>query len=408
MPVAPRRLDLPNLRGALTSLGAFQEDPGVSRPARGRRAGLAFALALTLLALPAQAASADTSFGANPAEGITTGLTCSFGAPYIAFESVLPAFGTAGSQSCLWTWNNLAVGSDIVPFPVTGGAGTITSVTLPAMPNPGSMAVVVLSAALNETTNPATPNSICCQIKQIGPAFTVPANQVATVPQSLRVSSTEAADPNRPGDTAFYDLVGIAVLSPSASLPLLYTGNASSVSNFDGAYAYYPAPSGPNGEYATPYDPAGFRLTASFTVAFDGSAGGGGGAAAGGEGAAGGLKLTKKPARVGADGKTVVLGKAANPPTARTVQTLTAPGAARASAAGRKAKKPTVFGRGKAKIAAGKSAKLKLKLNGRGRAKLKKKGKLKARLTVVAVNAAGEKQTVTRTVTIKPRQRKTK
>jgi hypothetical protein len=374
----------------------------VSGPARGRRVRLALALVLALLALPARAASADTSFGANPGEGINTSLSCSIGAP--TGNEFFPIFiGTAGSQSCLWTWNSIGAGTDIVPFPVTGGTGTITSVTLPAMPSPGPMAVVVLSAALNETTNPATPNSICCQIKQIGPAFTVPANQVATVPQSLRVSSTEAADPNKPGDTAFYDLVGVAVLSPSASLPVRYTGNTS-VSNFDGTYAYYPAPSGPNGEYATPYDPAGFRLLASFTVAFDEGGNGGGG----GEGAAGGVKLIGKPVRVGGDGRTVVLGKASNPPTARTTQTLTAAGAARASAAGGKAKKPVVYGRGKAKIGTGKSAKLKLKLNRKGRAKLKKKGKLKARLTVVAVNAAGEKQTVNRTVTIKPKQRKKK
>ena len=51
----------------------------------------------------------------------------------------------------MWSWSNPAIGTDIVPFPVTGGTGTVTSVTLPAMPDPGPMAVVVLSAALNAT-----------------------------------------------------------------------------------------------------------------------------------------------------------------------------------------------------------------------------------------------------------------
>lgn len=381
----------------------------------GRRVRRALALALALLAFQAPAASAATSFGANPAEQVNASFGCSFGAPYQGLFGFEPALGTAGSQSCLWTWNSIGAGSDVVPFPVSGGTGTITSVTLPAMPSPGPMAVVVLTAGLNVTTTPGKPNSICCQIKQIGPAFTVPAGQVATVPQSLRVSSTEAADPNQPGDTAFYDLVGIAVLAPNASLPLRYTGNLS-VSNFDGAYAYYPAPSAPSGEFAIPFDPAGFRLLANFTVAFDGEAGGGGGGEAGGGGATapgGGLALAGRPVRVAGDGRTAVLGRVANPPTARTTQRLTAlGGGARAAASrqaskqGRKSSKPVVLGRGKTKVPDGKCRKLKLKLNGRGRAQLKKQGKLRARLTVVAVNAAGEKQTVTRTVTIKPAKKK--
>lgn len=352
--------------------------------------------ALASLAL-AGGAAAETPFGSDPNEGINTPFSCSSGAP-TGFG--IPFFGTEGSQSCMWTWNNLAVGSDIVPFPVSGGTGTVTSVTLPAMPNPGPMAVVVLSAALNETTNPATPNSICCQVKQVGPTFTVPANQVTTVPQSLRVSSTEAADPNQPGDTAFYDLMGVAILSPSASLPVRYTGNTS-LSNFDGSYAYYPAPSAPNGEYSTPYDPAGFRLLARFTLALDGEGGGGGG----GEAAGGGVKLTKKPVRVGKDGKTVTLGRVANPPTAGTTQTLTAPAGARAAALSRKAKKPALYGRARTTVAAGKTRPLKLKLNGRGRSLLARKHKLKATLTVIAGNAQGETQTLTRRVTIKPRKK---
>jgi hypothetical protein len=181
----------------------------------------------------ATAAAADTPFGADPAQGVNTTLGCANGAP--TGSLYVPFFiGSEGAQSCMWTWSNPAVGSDIVPFAATGGTGTITSVTLPAMPNPGSMAVVVLTAALNSTGNPAKPQSICCQIKQVGPTFTVPVNQMTTVPQSLHVSATEAADLSQNGDTSFGDLVGVAVLSPVASLPIRYTG-ATSAPNFDGA-----------------------------------------------------------------------------------------------------------------------------------------------------------------------------
>lgn len=361
---------------------------------RSRRlsAGLVSALLGVLCLAPA--ARADTTFGANPAEGINTTLSCSTGAPYIAFETLFPPPASVGAQSCMWTWNNPSVGTDIVPFPVTGGSGTITSVTVPAMPNPGPMAVVILTAALNATTNPSTPNSICCQVKQVGPTFTVPANRVTTVAQSLHVSATEEANLNEPGDTSFADLVGLAVLSPSASLPIRYTGNVGNVSitNFDGAYAYYPAPGGPNGEYAEPYDPAGFRLLARFTLAP--------------EGGAKGLRLIRRPLRVGGDGRTLALGRAANPPTARTVQTLTAPAAGRAAASANKKKRKVVYGRGKTTIAAGKTAKLKLKLTSRARKQLKKRHRLKLTLTVLAFNAAGEKQKVTRRVTVKPAKRK--
>jgi hypothetical protein len=347
------------------------------------------ALALLLFLLVPSASRADTAFGGDPNQAITPDLSCQAG-----------AFPFSGAQTCMWNWNNPAVGTDIVPIPVTGGSGTITSVTLPAMPNPGPMEVVVLTAGLSASTNPAQPDFICCQVKQVGPEFTVSANQVTTVAQSLHVSATEEANLSMPGDTSFGDLLGISVLSPTASLPVRYTGNTS-VTNFDGAYAYFPAPAGANGEFVTPTDPAGYQLLARFTLALDGEgggAGGGGGGGGGGEPAAGGLKLRKK---VGANGRTVTLGRAANPPTARTTQTLLAPAGARAAAARAKRPKRIVYGSAKTSIPSGKSVALKVKLNGKGRAALKRKGRLKATLRVVASNAQGETQTVTRTVTIK-------
>src|ERR1700710_1937535 len=195
-------------------------------------------LLLICLLFGATIARADTPFGGDPTQAVTPGLNCAGGAP--------PYF--VGSSSCMWGWSNLGVGSDIVPIPVTGGSAVVTSVPLPAMPNPGPMQVVVLTAALAASTVPSKPDYICCQVKQIGPTFTVPPNQVTTVPQSLAVSATEEANLSQPGDTSFGDEVAISVLSPTASLPLRYTGkeNVFVPGGFDGNFAYFPAPSRTN------------------------------------------------------------------------------------------------------------------------------------------------------------------
>jgi hypothetical protein len=367
-----------------------------ARPRLSRSAALSATTSLTLLCLLFFAAMvrADTPFGGDPTQAVTPGLSCQLGAP--TGFGTYP--GTPGSGSCMWGWSSPGVGSDIVPIPVTGGSGVVTSVTLPAMPNPGPMQVVVLTAALAASTVPSKPDYICCQVKQVGPPFTIPPNQVTTVPQSLAVSATEQANLSLPGDTSFGDLLGVSVLSPTASLPLRYTGNTG-LSPFDGNYAYYPAPAGANGEFVPPYNIAGFQLLARFVL----GTGAAPAPAAAPAAANGGLKLARGPLRVGPDGKTVTLGKATNPPTANTTQTLTAPAAARAAGAApsKAAKKPVVWGRGKTKVPAGKSAGLKLTLNGVARGQLRKQGSLKATLTIVAANPQGETQTSTRGVTIK-------
>jgi hypothetical protein len=376
-----------------------------TRFSRSSALGATTALLLCLL-FGAAVARADTTFGGDPAQAITPGISCQLGAP--TGIGVYP--GTAGSPSCMWGWSSPGVGTDIVPLPVAGGSGTITSVTLPAMPSPGPMQVVVLTAALAASTVPSKPDYVCCQVKQVGPTFTVPPNQVTTVPQALAVSATEEANLSQPGDTSFGDLLGISVLSPTASLPLRYTGNTGlSGGPFDGDY-YYPAPSAANGEFASPYNITGFQMLARFTL---GAAAGGGTAPAPAPAPAGakdGLKLANKPLRVGTDGKTLTLGKATNPPTARTTQTLTAPAPARASAAvsAKGKKKRLVLGRGTTKVAPGKSAAIKLRLTGTGRAQLRKKGTLRATLTIVATNPQGEKQTVTRSLAVKPALAKSK
>jgi hypothetical protein len=375
-------------------------------PLRGIRLRALAAAVLTTCAflLAAGAASADTPFGGNPAGTVTPGVTCeNSGAPYFV-----------GTPTCTWWWSHAGVGSDFAPLPITGGTATLTSVTLPAMPNPGTMQVVILTAALAATNEPSRPQFICCQIKTLGPTFTVPANQVTTVPQSLTVSASQEANLEHPGETSFGDIAAISVLTPGASLPLRYTGQTAinSPSAFEVDEVYFPAPTATSGEFRQGADPAGFEVMAQYSL---GTAAAPAPAPAPaptpGPAAKGGLKLGGKTFLPGGDGKTLALGKATNPPTATTTQTLTVPAAARpgaARASAGKPKVPVVLGKGKTTVPSGKSAPLKLTLNSKARAKLAKGHSLKATLTIVATNAQGEAQTVTRAVTVKPAKAKKK
>jgi hypothetical protein len=354
-------------------------------------AGLAVLSCAALLGLAtAGRAAAETQFGGDPTQAITPGLDCELGA-YPPFH---------GAETCLWNWSS-SVGGDGVPFPeTTGGSGTVTSVTLPAMPNPGPMQAVVLTGTLIGSSIPSEPTYDCCQITEISPTFTVPPNQVTTVPLDLAVSSQPTPNFAIPGASASYDGMAISVLSPTASLPLLQTEHTL-IGN--GAYlnkAYFPAPSAPNSEYTTPTDPTGYEMLARFTLGSPPATPAPAPAPTPGPAAGGGLKLNKGADLVGGNGKTVGLGTAANPPTATTAQTLTLPtaGAARAG----KTKKPVVLGKGKTTIPSGKKAALTLNLNGKARGILKKRGKLSGTLTIVATNTQGESQTVTRTVTVTP------
>jgi hypothetical protein len=363
----------------------------------------------------AGAASADTPFGGNPNAGVVSPeATCEAGAP--------PYFH--GAQTCTWWWQRISntgtSGSDIVPLPVTGGTGVITGVTLPAMPRPGTMQVVVLTAALAATNEPSRPQYICCQVKTLGPTFTVPANQVTTVPQNLAVSATKEANLSNPGETSFGDLVAISVLTPGASIPVRYTGNSNIAAGGDGASAYFPAPTATSGEFTQATDPAGYEMMAQFTLGATPTAAPAPAptpAPTPGPAAKGGVRLGGDAFTPGADGKTLALGKATNPPTATTTQTLTLPGGAARpfdgprpasgpfaalAAAGKAKAKPVVLGKGKTTVPSGKSAGLKLTLNGKARAKLAAGHTLKATLTIVATNSQGESQTVTRVVTVKP------
>ncbi len=347
-------------------------------------AGASSAL-LCALALAASA-RADTTFGGNPAQAVTPGLSCEGGAP--------PFYG---ASSCMWSWASVR-GSDGAPFPeTTGGSGEITSVTLPAMPDPGPMQAVVITSTQEGSSIPSEPNVYCCQIPEISPTFTVPPNQVTTVPLNMAISSQPVPNLAIPGELGSFDGMAISVLSPTASLPLLYTGRTVIGEEADRDSAYFPAPEHTSSEYSKPTDPTGYELLASFNLGSTPPPP----APAPPAGANGGLKLANKPLRVGPNGKTLALGTATNPPAAGTTQTLTAPAAATASRAGSKAGKPVVIGKGKTTVPAGKTVGIKLSLNGKGRTQLKRKGSLKVTLTIVAANPQGETQTTTSAITIK-------
>ena len=91
----------------------------------------------------------------------------------------------------------------------------------------------------------------------------------------------------------------------------------------------------------------------------------------------------------------LILGKAANPPTSSTTQTLTFGGA---SSSATRPKPPLVIGRGKTNIPSGATKSLKLTLNRKGKRLLRKRKKLRARLTIVAKGPTGLADTVTKNV----------
>jgi len=369
---------------------------------------VAAAAAALLLAMgmgaPDASATETTTFGGNPAGEVDTGIDCADGAS-----------GFHGAETCQWAWSGPS-GSDGVPFPVvTGGSGTVTSVTLPAMANPGTMEAVVETGTIIGSSEAGITNYDCCQIDEISPQFTVPANQETTIPLDLAVSNTPTGN-YAAGETASYDGLAIVVLSPTASLPLHYTGRENPpVADEDVDKAYFPAPP-MSKEYDTPTDPAGYELMAKFTletgIATPAPAPMPAPAPAPAPALAlpdGGLKLGGGTLTAAKLTGPLTLGQAQNPPTATTTQTLTVPGAAAAIASHKKSKskpKPIVVGKGSTTVPAGKTVAIELTLTSAGRKLLAKKHSLKVTETIVAKNSAGQTQTTTRTVTIRLKHKK--
>jgi hypothetical protein len=360
----------------------------------------AIPLALTLTALFAGVARADTTFGGAPT-GAVSNITCADGTPDGRAQ---------GSPSCTWYWfgTGAANSGDYVPFGPPGGTGTITSVTLPAMPHPGQMQVDVLTstAIINQSREA---EAACCSVKAISAAFTVPANQVTTVPLDLPVSST----PNiyQPGETQKSDIVAISVLDGTSTFPLRYTGvekdfdrvafpaittTTSQILPLPEAYevevmASYtlgPPQAVPVAPLPTP-TPTPAAPTPTPTPS-----------------PLAGVALAKHTLGANKTGRTVVLGKATNPPTTGTVQTLTGllPRAHRRRARAAAAAKPVVLGRGKTVVPAGKSAPISITLTAAARRALAAGAKLTATEKVVATGTGGTK-TSTATVHLAPRSK---
>jgi hypothetical protein len=400
------------MRAGLVDQGG---DAAVRQGSIGRQIWLlvAAAAAALLLAMgmgaPDASATETTTFGGNPGGELTPGLDCEVGAPG-QFE---------GRETCLWEWAGPTAG-DGTPFPeATGGSGTVTSVTLPAMPNPGPMEAVVLTGTVTGGGGGYT-NYYCCKIVEISPQFTVPANQETTIPLDLAVSNTATGNIEG-GEAPSYDGVGISVLGPQYSVPLHYTGRTliGEPGGADRDNYYAPAPTTTsNGEYVKDADPTGYELMAKFTletgIATPAPAPMPVPTPAPAPAAPappdGGLKLGGGTLTAANLAGPLTLGQAQNPPTAATTQTLTVPGATAAAASHKKKSKskpkPIVVGKGSTTIPAGQTVAIKLTLTSAGRKLLAKKHSLKVTETIVAKNSAGETQTTTRTVTIRLKRKK--
>jgi hypothetical protein len=277
-------------------------------------------------------------------------------------------------------------------------------VTLPALAQPGQMQVDVLTSTAFIGPE-GKPEAACCSVKEISPAFTVPANQVTTVPLNLAVSST----PNvyHPGETQKSDYVALSVLDGASSVPVRETG-----AEREFVRVAFPAISATTETIREFPEGFGIEMMASFTYGPPAAlpvtplplptpnptpapvAPAPAPAPAGPPSPLTGVALAKHPLSANKTGRTVVLGKATNPPTTGTTQTLVGVlpvahhrrGAHAAAAA-----KPVVLGRGKTVVPTGKSAPITITLTAAARRALKAGANLKATEKVVATGSGGTK-----------------
>jgi hypothetical protein len=357
--------------------------------------------------LPAPAA-ADTTFGGDPTlsanalttdgTGLTGGapLSCSAGPSRDAVGEP-PQTPTVANQTCTWTWLG-AAGGDSVPFPAaTGGSGTVTAVTLPAMANPGPMQVVVLTGTsiVPQGSQPGQNDFACCQIKEISATFTVPANQMTTVPLSLPVAAT--ASPVQPGQTGTADILGVSMLGTAgASMPLHFTGQTN-----DYDLLYYPARSVTDPSEEMYGEAEAYEVLAQYTLSTGTAVGPAPApvpvpAPIAAPGPSTGLTLDTS-LTLAAKATSLTLGTAKDPPTASTTQTLTGvlPSTrARAARARTKKAKPVTLGTGKTTIKAGRSAKLTVRLTAAARRALARHETLTVTETITAKGPGGTQKSV--------------
>jgi uncharacterized membrane protein YgcG len=419
--------------------------------------GVPFALALTVLAVvggPVTLAQASTTtFGGNPALAANAKgphgepLTCSPDRP----EADGPGhFVAAGASSCAWWWTGGTAGRDS-PFGASGGSGTVTSVTLPAMAKPGPMKVVIFSARdYIPDERGAVPDFLCCEVAALSQEFTPPANQEFTEPVDLPISSQPIA--TQPGDASIQEIAGISMLSGTESMPVAeLPSEPERIDNAD--YLYYPSPSGPGSTCTAscpslgelPVTTVGYEMLAQFTLEPTSSSTGGGSTGGGSTGGGstgggstgggsttttstpplvtpltppspiGGLNLTSGSVGVPTSGKVIDLGTASNPPTASTTQTITgvlpvAHSSAVAASKKKTAKEPkaVVLGSGSTTVTAGKTATIAIKLTSAASAALKSGKSLTGTEKITATGPTGLTATTTKTIVLKPTRSKSK
>jgi hypothetical protein len=397
---------------------------------------------LAIVAGPATLAQAATTFGGNPALAPNaTGphgeaLDCASGRPSPAGPSLPFVAGTSAS-SCAW-WG---IGDS--PFKGTGGSGTVTSVTLPAMTDPGPMKVVVFVSRAYYPEH-SEPEFQCCEVKELSQVFTPTPNQEFTELLDLPVEGQ--AEIYKPGQISVKDVVGVSMLSPTQSMPVAAEPGTKYE---DFGYLFYPSPLGPAGacteqcpsDGKAPVTTVEYDMLAQFTLepASTSTGGGGGGGSTGGgvtipptktgttitpplvsplpapPSPATGLKLTSGSVSVPTSGKVADLGTASNPPTASTTQTITgvlpvAHSSAVAASKKKAAKKPkaVVLGSGATTVAAGKTAAIAVKLTSAASAALKAGKSLTVTEKITATGTTGLTATTTRTIVLKPTRSKSK
>lgn len=392
---------------------------------RMKSALLAAAGTIALVASAAPAAGAATvTFGAdlnNPANvpnNDTTGGVCRAGVANPL--GTIPGGGVTptplvgpGSQSCMWTYKGYAkYDRDGLGAPATG---TVTAIRVKVGPVTGKMRVNVIRF------NDQNGSSSGPYLEAYGPEFTPSPNSITQVPTNLRVQSDDYVVPGDPTIRSI-DQLALEVEAPDVPIPLFRDPPAANnpLTGAANTYGTYPGPTEqgieapsynaipgtvayrkPNGGVSSEL---GVLMSADLTTGLappppPGPTG------PTGPTRGGPLVKLKKTVSVPAGASKVSVGRAANPPTAATVQRLTATPKAIGARTAKKARR-VVLGTGRTTIKARKTASLNVKLTKAARRRLQHGHRIKATLTVTARGTSGAKATVTRSVTLKPRKKK--
>lgn len=210
-------------------------------------------LAVVASLAAAPATTAATRFGNRFASGPNVTWTCASGVPNarqpVALGFLPPFIPGSGVSSCAFLGVQAAGSGFYAP-----GTGRITRVRVPAVRVPGRMRPVVFRA-VTAIASDGRRTTACCTVERLGPVFRSRRGRSTSVRTNLRVQVDSPAQ--EPGAVAGADVLGIAVLDPRASLPLL-DGRSDDVA-FN-AYLWHPAPRRATSEIATPPYVAGYAV----------------------------------------------------------------------------------------------------------------------------------------------------